>query len=602
MFTNDSQHLLLLEWIVYFMLELIRNKKSVLYAVITVGIDIFFVKVFWGGFSFLTNDDSWIQATLNGTITGGRYPYHQFINSYFGMFLCYINRFIPTNRLWFYCLLICSAVGLIMLHYSILEKSNNKYQGLFFILMEACLYEVYCLSSLSFTLSPILLSVGAISLLFIDEPNNNISYKKIIFVSVIVFIASLIRYQSILPILPFYTVCLYRYLYDNDASKKSKNQINIKFCLLSLILIIVIYGANVFSDITQNKLGDGTFGEFNSYRVAFMDYPHPNYDEAPDLYKKNGWNESTYELINAGCFLPEEFSIDSLKGICSNSEENSNGLFEDVFGNIINRITYVRIATREFFSITALTYYNTIKIATLFVFLLIVVVVIKTIREKELKHFRIFIIMIGICSIIMILYLISGQRTVMRAFLCIFIPMMNFSLLSYEELMSKEPFNNDDYDINGWFNNVVTIILFLILTIGIHSYALASGEQNNFRKANKWEPYYDYIVDHPDSVFVYSDVYAIPINIDLFLPNNAFFWGGSGVGSDLSKKQLRENGFLKFTIENLNDDNVYFIGTGYEEHDVLKILKYLEEKGIIAKCSIIDNIGEAGVVYKFSWD
>ena len=64
----------------------------------------FFVKVFWGGFSFLTNDDSWIQATLNGTITGGRYPYHQFINSYFGMFLFYIIRFIPTNRLWFYCI------------------------------------------------------------------------------------------------------------------------------------------------------------------------------------------------------------------------------------------------------------------------------------------------------------------------------------------------------------------------------------------------------------------------------------------------------------------------------------------------------------------
>lgn len=59
---------------------------------------------------------------------------------------------------------------------------------------------------------------------------------------------------------------------------------------------------------------------------------------------------------------------------------------------------------------------------------------------------------------------------------------------------------------------------------------------------------------------------------------------------------------MKFTIENLNDDNVYFIGTGYEEHDVLKILKYLEEKGIIAKCNIIDNIGEVGVVYKFSWN
>lgn len=196
----------------------------------------------------------------------------------------------------------------------------------------------------------------------------------------------------------------------------------------------------------------------------------------------------------------------------------------------------MRIATREFFRITALTYYNTIKIATLLFFLLIAVVVIKTIREKELKHFRIFIIMIVICSIIMILYLISGQRTVMRAFLCIFIPMMNFLLLSYGELMSKKPFNDDDYNSNGWFKNVVTIIFFLIWVVGIHSYALASSEQNNLRKANKWEPYYDYIVDHPDSVFVYSDVYAIPINIDLFLPNNAFFWGGSGVGSDLSKK------------------------------------------------------------------
>lgn len=81
---------------------------------------------------------------------------------------------------------------------------------------------------------------------------------------------------------------------------------------------------------------------------------------------------------------------------------------------------------------------------------------------------------------------------------------------------------NIDNDSNGWFKNVVTIIFFLILVIGIHSYALASDEQNSFRKANIWEPYYDYIVDHPDSVFVYSNVYAIPINIDLFLPNNAF--------------------------------------------------------------------------------
>ena len=118
----------------------------------------------------------------------------------------------------------------------------------------------------------------------------------------------------------------------------------------------------------------------------------------------------------------------------------------------------MRIATREFFRITVLTYYSTLKIVTLLVLLLIVVVVAKTIGKKELKHFRIFLTIIGICSILMILYLIFGRRTVTRAFLCVFIPMMNFSLLSYGELMIKTL--NIDNDRNGWFKNVVTIIFF----------------------------------------------------------------------------------------------------------------------------------------------
>lgn len=579
------------------LIKIICNNKSVIYAILSVVIELLLCKWVWG-FSFLTNDDSWIQATLNGTITGYRYPWHQFINSYLGMFLCFINRFIPTNRLWFYWLLGCSTVGLIMLHYSILKVTEDKYQGFFFILLDACLYEVYCLSNLSFTCTPILLSVGAISLLFIKETNYN--KVKITLISVIVFIASLIRYQAILPILPFYTICLYHYFYDNDTSKKSMKQINIKFCLFTLILIIAIYGANVFSNITQNELGDGTFGEFNQYRVTFMDYPHPDYEEEPELYEKYGWNETTFELINSGCYLPEEFSMDSLRGICSNLEVKSDGTIEDAIKSIINRVVNVIIATRQYFDINTTTYYSTLKIVILLVLFLMIVLVVKTIRIKELKHYRNFIILIIICSLLLVLYLISGQRSVLRAFLCIFIPLMNFFILSYNDLRKNKLLNNDDSD--GWLNNVIAKILIFIWVVGIYAYSFANIEQNNIRKANIWEQYYDYIVEHSDSVFVYSDVRAIPINIDLFLPNNSFFWGGSGVGSDLKKKQLQENGFERFTIENLNDDNVYFIGTGNEENDVLLILRYLEEKGIAAECNNIDNIGEVGVVYKFSWN
>ena len=87
-----------------------NNNKCIIYSLFSVFVELIIVKLYWGGFSFLTNDDAMVQAALNGTLIGEMYPYHQFINCILGVILCFINRYIMTNRIWFFFLLLCSIV------------------------------------------------------------------------------------------------------------------------------------------------------------------------------------------------------------------------------------------------------------------------------------------------------------------------------------------------------------------------------------------------------------------------------------------------------------------------------------------------------------
>lgn len=569
-----------------------NNSKCIIYSAISVFVELIIVKLYWGCFSFLTNDDAMIQAALNGTLIGEMYPYHQFINCILGVILCFINRYIMTYRIWFFFLLLCSIVGLILLHYTVFRVSGNIVLSTVTIFVFACLFEMYNLSNISFTVTPILLCVGAISILFIEENLHIISLRKIVFISFIIFYSSLIRYESAIAVLPFYFIILHYY------SKNTTGRHN--FFIIFLIVMGVfglIFSANYFSTYVQNELGDGTFYEFNEYRISFMDYEHPSYKEATEVYSKYGWDDVTFELIDSMCYLPKEFSLEALKGICTELELSR-------FAFYLTEGTLYKIKNFFCLDINIKTYYGNLKVIV--ILSLILCMVIYVFMNKMRKNLLINTASVScVCSILLLCYLIICNRAVLRAALCTFIPMICIMAISFVKLYEKVA--SDLRDLLGGkkielCSRIFYVMIMLVSVIVIHSYLLANMETRQFRDSTiRGKKYYEYIEKNPDMFFIYSDALAIPIEDYYYLPKNSIFWGGACVGSDLNKKRSEINGFDTITIETLNEEDVYFIGKASSDYDVIKINNYLSKKGIMARYKVIDKIEDVGIVYKFYW-
>lgn len=572
-----------------------NNSKCIIYSVISVFVELMIVKLYWGGFSFLTNDDAMIQAALNGTLIGEMYPYHQFINCILGVILCFINRYIMTNRIWFFFLLLCSIVGLILLHYTVFRVSGNIVLSTVTIFVFACLFEMYNLSNISFTVTPILLCVGAISILFIEENLHIISFRKIVFISFIIFYSSLIRYESAIAVLPFYFIILHYY------SKNATGRHN--FFIIFLIVMGVfglIFSANYFSTYVQNELGDGTFSEFNEYRISFMDYEHPSYKEAMEVYSKYGWDDVTFELIDSMCYLPKEFSLEALKGICTELELSR-------FRFYLTEGTLFKIIKFFCLDINIMTYYGNLKIIVTLSLVFYMVIFILMYNMKKKKNLLFYTASASyFYSILLLSYLTICNRVELRAALCAFIPMICIMVICFVKLYENVASDLIDFFDRDkkfeLFNRMLYVMIMLVSVIVIHSYLLANMETRQFRDITiRGKKYYDYIEKNPDMFFIYSDVLAIPIEGYYYLPSNSIFWGGACVRSDLNKKRSEINGFDTITIETLNEENVYFIGKTSSDYDVIIINNYLSNKGIVARYKVIDRIEDVGIVYKFYW-
>lgn len=571
-----------------------NNNKCIIYSLFSVFVELIIVKLYWGGFSFLTNDDAMVQAALNGTLIGEMYPYHQFINCILGVILCFINRYIMTNRIWFFFLLLCSIVGLILLHYTVFRVAGNMALSMVTIFAFACLFEMYNLSNVSFTITPILLCIGAISILFIEENLHIISPKKIVLISFIIVFSSLIRYESAIAILPIYFIVLYYY------SKNSAGRHNFLINFLIVMgVFLLIFSANYFSNYVQNELVDGTFHEFNTYRAVFMDYPHPNYNEATEVYSKYGWDEETFELIDSMCYLPKEFSLEALKGICTELELSR-------FGFYLTEGTLYKIKKFFCLDINIKTYYGNLKVIVILSLILCMVIYIFMNKMKKKKNLLINTASVScVCSILLLCYLIICNRVELRAALCTFIPMICIMAISFVKLYEKVA--SDLRDLLGGkkfelCSRIFYVMIMLVSVIVIHSYLLSHMETLQFRNISiRGKKYYDYIEKNPDMFFIYGDALAIPIEDDYYLPSNSIFWGGACVGSDLNKKMSEINGFDTITMETLNEENVYFIGKTSLDYDVIKINNYLSKKGIMARYKVIDRIEDVGIVYKFYW-
>lgn len=570
---------------------LLKEKNSIIwYSFLIVLIEIVIARLFLD-VSFMTNDDSGLQAALNGRYTGTPYPYHQFINVFLGLFLCELYNIIPCTHWWYIWSMFCLVSGLFMIHYTVLRNSPNKKCAIITIIIFAGIFELYCLTNISFTLVPIVFSLGAISLLFFKEDSYQWSWYRVGFVSIVLLIASLHRYYSALIMLCFFALGLFYYVLK--VADRSMFIKTIKYIGTICATVILIFGASRFSSQIKEDLNGDYFTELNEYRGILTDYPRPSYEERPDVYEKYGWDKATYKLISSWCFMVDEYNLDALRGIVNDLE--LKGTFAKINDSSRQPIMESLQVIKNYFMIQKnLSYENIIKLTmAMFVVFSVIYLFFKK-HISFVNRLSMFLCVGG--SFLMLLYLIINGRPILRAMLCVIIPMIVIiSLLYINELSTKNNCGESVSQKMVMLDKGITIAIVLLAVTSLIS--VMNIEKNNNDRVIAYSQYGNM---NQDNIYVYTDASVTSTDIELFLPQNMIFWGGSAVGSHFYYEQMKNLGIDRLKIDTLNNENVYLIAQSINGQSVVvDLLKEKIGKDVNVEC--IDMINDETAVFKFSW-
>lgn len=202
-------------------------------------------------------------------------------------------------------------------------------------------------------------------------------------------------------------------------------------------------------------------------------------------------------------------------------------------------------------------------------------------------------------SLILILYLIAGERLPLRAYMIILIPMFMVSSLLLIKVHRTAELKHNIL----WYAYMGVLLLF-----AIPSYLCNYDAESIQRKVDGIETcnVIDlYLKQNNQNIYisdfgVYNSIYPFSQ-----VPSNLVHWGGSTYHSEYFYLHLQKNDLSELNMETFKQDNVYFLtkSTGTEEYSktACKILKCLKEYGGIG-IERVDVINGTCDVYKFYFE
>ena len=509
---------------------------------------------------FYTNDDENIMYTLAGYYTNGVPQDHSFVNSVLAHMIGGVYSIFPMLP-WYgiFHVVILGACTVIIFKVT-LEYGEKRGVSFF-----CCNFLAFLGYSIIIMYPSILLQftttsacAGAAAILLILGIDLNDEIKRKIFEEVLavffVLICYMHRKNSGLVVFCFYFSTLFYqwvkgYIISKKNSKAKKYMRSFVICTLVTIISVTI--VQIVSDSIRSSDTWKNFYEYDEARYKMTDYKHDTYSENPELYNKIGWTEELYDLGGTywWFFMDERINSDAFRTISETGYYNTSFDLMDAWKRLLQLFEANPITTAYLISAINL-------------FLLYVIVIAE--REKRnifvLIEFVYLICMMG-GAFILCMYLCIMGRFIQRAFHAIAIPYLS---ISYFLLVKNMLYTINAQKLGKKILQAYVVPLSIILWGVFQIWTTATLEvESRIRKSNDTICIENYAINNPDNIYIY-DVsltfrYLPFVKYQDRYPSNLFFWGGVGWNSPSFFEQLRINGLNDLYIDNLLDDNVYYI-------------------------------------------
>lgn len=261
-------------------------------------------------FTFVTNDDVFINSIIDGEITGTPNPHMIHVGYTTGILLSMLYCAVPA--LPWYGMYLCFSIAITLsLVLRKLVRVTHSTKGQLLIL---CLFILGCTSfifqhlvKLQFTFVAAFTAAGGLFLLCFYTPNHSLrrSLSDNIGFLFLTSLSCSIRSNACIMLLPFAAVIFsQKYLNVTDLRTSRKSVFAISAQRKKILVVVMLYittisiicGVQFASSHTQNW---NEYSRFSANRAAVVDYTgFPDYETHKELYDSMGITASSYWSIS----------------------------------------------------------------------------------------------------------------------------------------------------------------------------------------------------------------------------------------------------------------------------------------------------------------
>lgn len=323
-----------------------------------------------------TNDDYRMMTIASGAYTGTPSADIVFMRYPIGLMLSALYS-LTTQVPWYGLFtMLCMFVPSCIFCYYIVKKAYMKNYTLFGVCIYALAFlflirKYICLPQ--FTLTSAFMGTGAIVLIYEMPSSKNI--RHIVFAVICAVLSFSIRSKAFYLLLPLIALIVIVRLVNEKGTKIWKPFLSV--CLATLVLCGSVYAVDCLAWNRSEEYQN--FKEFNKARSEAFDYGSiPSYYDNMPFYVENGISEVTYRALSARYFdVDDSVDAETLQTIADYIDE-----VRSQSGSFFDRLITAFEETIDYWFKSG---DNIVKFVSLYVFVMLAVVLIMSVRKKKIN-------------------------------------------------------------------------------------------------------------------------------------------------------------------------------------------------------------------------
>lgn len=498
-----------------------------------------------------TNDDYAIASRI-----ADGYPTVNFINYYLCLGLSALQSLITTVNIYVASQIIASFVALVCILKIIIDRADSKIV-IVAISLAITIFSFDHYSSIQFTKTAALLSTAALIIL-LDAATEQRPFGYYLVGVALLYVGSMLRIDGLVIAIAFAFLHEFFSLLDDRHNLRERFTAK-RIAIYTLIAVMTLSCYAV--DHASNKANVGSaelasYMEYNDYRYRVVDFPvYKHYEELADDYSDAGLSENDLFMIGHWYFdYDGAASKDNLKTIVNISED------------LVSQPSSIMEAVRSFIKETVKSV-RTFDATGIHLLLISILALWVLLTGRPIK--KVYVLMVGILTASVYIYLYYVQRPVYRALYVADIASLLW--LCYTASSISTGFGKESS--SSKLKRIVSVIMSLALICSSLACLVPSRSvcKNQYEKASKRiisSELDNYIQSRPDRFFVFATQekksnpsYLKPLSPpDTASEQNMMGTGSWGTMSPYILSKLSKYDMHNPIKDLIDNENAYYVG------------------------------------------